>query len=290
MNKKKFEVPYNFDEELIPFYKEYSNYVNFLFLPPYKDDLINTRTIIQSADKGDCYMPQCRYEYESHLKEIKDAGLRFVVLWQVKDNVISKSMLDYYVNLGAAGFIVANDDNAKIIKKYDDGLLVICSIVQRLCAGMLAKDFSNYDYVVMYYPFNRSLNAIKLLKEIKEKIVIMPNTVCHTDCPAIHHWFPSKDRPFNQDRDCMAIKNIDRCCFIYPEHLSLFDDFVGGYKLQGREYPTSIIKDVCRAFFTRKTPPSLLEANIEEKLQENLCKMTLEEYYNVKTSDVVACL
>lgn len=46
-----FEVPYNFDEALIPFYKKHASCINFLYLPPYKEDLDNTRTSIQTNIK-----------------------------------------------------------------------------------------------------------------------------------------------------------------------------------------------------------------------------------------------
>lgn len=33
MNSKTFEVPYNFDVDMIEFYKQNANHVRFLFLP-----------------------------------------------------------------------------------------------------------------------------------------------------------------------------------------------------------------------------------------------------------------
>ena len=76
--KKKFEVPYSFDEDIIPYYTHYSTLVNFLFLPPFYKDSMNTRTCLQSKVKGFSYMPQTRKEYEYHLNLIKKKKLRFV--------------------------------------------------------------------------------------------------------------------------------------------------------------------------------------------------------------------
>lgn len=76
----RFEVPYNFDEALIPFYRKYTSLINYLYLPPFKDDLENTRTSIQTGSVGHCYMPETRFEYEKHLLGIHDSGLRYVVL------------------------------------------------------------------------------------------------------------------------------------------------------------------------------------------------------------------
>ena len=138
-----FEVPYNFDENLIKFYKKNRSYINYLYLPPYKDDSANTRTSIQTNTVGHCYMPNTREEYEHHLRRIKEAGLRFVILWQVYEHDLSIEMLDYYSGLETSGVIVANDKNAALIKQYNPQLLVICSIVQRTCYNILNKDLTN---------------------------------------------------------------------------------------------------------------------------------------------------
>lgn len=297
MNKL-FEVPYNFNESLIPFYKRYASHISYLFLPPYKDDLINTRTSIETRKKGRCYMPQSREEYEFHLNKIVEAGLRYVVLWQVKDCIITSELLKYYHDLNTTGFIIGDDRNAKVIKDYDSSLVVICSLVQRVCTDIRKKDFSNYDYVLLYYPFNRSLDALKELTEIRDKIVIMPNTLCHIDCPSIHHWFPSKERPFVQERDCLVLTDsegyINNCGFISPEHLCLFDDYVAGYKLQGREYTTDLLRYICELYFKRKSPQKLLQALLGEDLanemSEELFRRTPDNYYNVKTPDIIRFL
>lgn len=285
--KHKFEVPYSFDEEILPYYSHYSSYINFLFLPPFFEDSINTRTCTQSRIKGFSYMPPSREEYEYHLKLIKERNLRFVVLWQDKDNIISKDFLDYYTKIGASGFIIANDVNAKIIKDYNSKLLVISSIVQRLCKGISIKNFKYYDYCVLYYPFNRSLDAIKKLLVIKEKLVLMPNSFCHTDCPGVQHWFVKDMDSFEFEKLCPAYKDSTKCTFIYPEHLYLFDDYVGGYKLQGREWSTDYVITVCESYFNRLTTDGLIAVGINKELREEYKKYSLEDYYNVKTNEII---
>jgi len=293
-----FEVPYNFSLSLIRFYAKHSTKISFLFLPPYKDDSINSRTSIETKKKGRCYTPQSREEYEYHLHEIVNAGLRFVVLWQVPGSTISEKTLSYYCGLGTSGFIIANDENAKIVKEYDPKLLVIGSLVQRIYVNMTKRDFRYYDKVILYYPFNRSLNALKQLAYMKDKIVLMPNALCHIDCPSIHHWFPSDDHPFVLERDCWVLRNkedyVDKCGFISPEHLYLFDNYVGGYKLQGRESSTDLIKYVCGLYFERKSPAELINAMLGDelslKIQDSMSKMSPDGYYNVNTKRAFAVI
>lgn len=288
MKMKPFEVPYNFDMDMINFYKQNANHVRFLFLPPYKEDSINTRTIIQSdtALDGMCYMPTSRMEYEKHLRAIKAASLEFVVLWQTS-KTLTEDFLDYYISLGACGFIVATDENARIIKNYDSQLIVVCSIVQRLLKDISKKNFVNYDYVVLYYPFNRSLNVFEKLKALKEKLVIMPNTVCPTECPAMHHWFPTKENPFDE-RNCLVIKRMDRSSYIFPEHLYLFDEYVSGYKLQGREFPTEMLKHFCEDYFARKSGDiATMSQEYMNILRADINRMGIMPYYNVKTPEII---
>lgn len=288
---KLFEVPYNFSKKLIAFYASHSSYISYLFVPPYKDDSLNTRSTIETKRKGSCYMPQSREEYETHLKMIVDAGLRFVVLWQVPNLLLSNYYLDYYVRLGASGFIVGNDDNATKIKAFDSNLIVVCSLIQRVCSDAIYRDFGSYDRVLLYYPFNRALDALKTLSHIKDKLVLMPNTLCHVDCPSMHHWFPKSKSSFEQKRDCPVINNVEMSGFIDPEHLYLFDNLVSGYKIQGREYSTDIIIYICSIYFRRQSAKELLNAMLGDELSESMqiynpC-INLQDYYNIKSQSII---
>lgn len=285
--KNKFEIPYSFDEDILPYFNKYSSYINFLFLPPYADDAINTRTSQQSKVKGHSYMPSTRDEYEYHIRLIKENKLNFVILWQDRYAIIPNKMLDYYSKLGARGFIIANDKNAQIIKEYNPNLLVISSIVQRLCKGITKKDFRYYDYIVLFYPFNRSLSVIKQLSKIKEKLIIMPNSFCHTDCQGIQHWFVKDVKSFKHDKSCPAFLDNNKSTFIRPDHLFLFDDYVGGYKLQGREWSTDYVVTICEAYFNREMPKYLiLSEKLNDELQIMMSRMSLDDYYNLKTPEI----
>lgn len=285
--KKKFEVPYNFDLQLLEYYKKRNNFISHLFLPPFKDDLSNTRSFIETNIKGKSYMPESRSEYEYHINQIKNKGLDFVVLWQDINKTISKDLLDYYVNLGAIGFIIANDKNAKIIKDFNPNLRVIASIVQANFQNILDKNLSFYDYLVLFYPFTRSIESIKALKFIKDKLILMPNTFCHTNCPGLHHWFAKDKNLFNIQRDCPAYNDIDHSTFIFPEHLMLFDNYVGLYKLQGREYTSDEIITVCESYFFRETLPFLISEDYKIGIERNLKLLGIDKYYNLKNLSII---
>lgn len=280
--KMKFEVPYNFDLQLLEYYKKRKNFISHLFLPPFKDDLCNTRSLIETNIKGKSYMPKSRKEFEYHLNQIRNKDLEIVVLWQDLNKTISKDLLDYYVNLGTTGFIIANDENAKIIKKFNPTLKVIASIVQANFRNILDKDLSCYDYLVLFYPFTRSIESLKSLKSIKNKLILMPNTFCHTNCPGKHHWFANDKNSFNMQRDCPAFNDIEHSTFIFPEHLRLFDNFVGLYKLQGREYTSDEIITSCESYFQRETLPFLISEEYKQVIERNQKLMGIDNYYNLE--------
>ena len=282
-----FEVPYNFDEKLIKYYQKNASHINYLYLPAYKDDSPNTRSTIQTKTKGHCYMPQSREEYEGHLRKIVAAGLRFVILWQVRGLQLTPERIKYYSSLGTSGFIIADDENATMVKQFNQSLLAICSLVQRInnSSALHQKDLSLYDSIILYYPFNRSLDALRKIEHLKDKIVLMPNTFCTVDCPYVHHWFPNKNQEFRQSVDCpVSVATMKKSGFIFPEHLHLFDNYVSGYKLQGREYPTEAIKHLCHFYFTREEYSDFVDPFLGEELSNALksevSKIPIEEYYN----------
>lgn len=121
--------------------------------------------------------------------------------------------------------------------------------------------------------------------------VIFRLVTCDVKCPSVHHWFPTKSKPFDPNRDCsLTLSTINRCGIIFPEHLQLFDAYVSGFKLQGREYTTDAIKYLCHFYFYRTKyqdfiAPFLREYMIKE-IKEFLAVMSPEEYYNTMSSYV----
>lgn len=289
MNKfyHKFEAPYNFDFSLTDYYSQHLHSISFVYLPPYKEDAINTRTIYENSKKGSIgYTPNSRREYIKHLSYFKKNKIDFCILWQDK-KPIKHETIKFYQDFGVTGFVVADDTNASVIKSYNEDFLLISSITRKLTYNdLLCKDFLNYDYIVLFFPFTRAIEALKSLNSLKEKLVIMPNTICFTDCFATHHWFPVREK-LKHDSICYGPDNMDKCCFIYPEYLYLFDDFIGGYKLQGREYTTNDIMKNAASFFNRCSSENLIEPETDFDLKRRISEMNAYNYYNLKSNDVM---
>lgn len=283
---KKFEVPYNFDKKILQYYADNKDYISYIFVAAFSDDCYSSNRDTYDDDEI-CIMPKTRELYESHLISIRDSGLDFCVLWQEKDHLLSNNLLDYYINLGCKGFMVSSNDNAAIIKKYDPSLLVISSITRHLYKGITNEDFSNYDFVVLAHPFNRSLDAIKKLNYMREKLILLVNTACHTDCYSPAHWFNPK---FDAVKNCKQRENVSKTCFIPPNQLYIFDQYIGGYKLLGREFTTKMLIEECEMYFHRDYKKGMFKKWLEEGIAQQQAAMTLEQYYNTKTRDIIDIL
>lgn len=279
-----FEVPYNFDETLIEFYEQHRPYIQLLFLPPYADDSLNAKTNLQTTLKGYGYMPQSRAEYEYHLLQLGQHQLPFVVLWQDAQQDLTPELLCYYTGLGAQGFVIAQDAHARLIKTFNPKLLVISSIVQRIGSEITQRDFTDYDYIVLFFPYTRALDKLKQLTHLRQKLVLIPNSYCHVDCQGVHHWFAKdyNNQPFHHLCPAFNDHAGTHSTFIRPEHLQLFDPYVGGYKLQGREWPTPYIMQICKAYFHRTSADAFLPAHLRDKLAVAQQHADWEAYYNIR--------
>ena len=106
----------------------------------------------------------------------------------------------------------------------------------------------------------------------------------------MHHWFPNLKRNFSQKTDCPAIVDVTMSGFISPEDLYLFDEHIGGYKIQGREYTTDLIIYICSIYFERTSSVELLNAMMGEDLARKMLlnkqSMLLEDYYNIKSTKI----
>ena len=119
---KKFEIPFNFDIELLNFLDDNidKNWIEFLFLSMFKEDSINARNHVENVSvNGWTYkVPETRNEYAKYIEEIQVRGYSPAILIQ-DCNPIKKEILDYYFKLGISNFIVTNDNIALYIKKKE---------------------------------------------------------------------------------------------------------------------------------------------------------------------------
>jgi hypothetical protein len=279
---KKFEVAYNFDKRLINYIVEnnYQDFVEFVYMPPFWEDYSGAKRNLPNPEMGP--EPRDKKVYESHVKNIVDNNLPLCILLQNKKQLLTKEMLEYYVKLGATSFTVNNDETAKMIKEYNSKLRVIASITKKLSYNdFISKDLSMYDYFVLYFPFNRSLETLKKLPK-QYKYVLLVNCICGYTCPGEFHWFAGCDENGKElliGPPCQSgIPN--QTIAIFADNLDMFDPYAYGYKLQGREFPVETLKDHLDKYIARKVTEE------GEKNYYNAHVAGIEEiYYNVATGN-----
>lgn len=241
MSNRQFEVPFNHTEELLQFLeknnKKLLRYVKHILVAPYYLDYVSTRH--KEAKK-----PLSRQDYERQVQRLQNAGYTISLLFNMPETV-ETTIIEYYIKLDISTFIVNNDELAKTLKQL--GLITIASITKRLQLNDIKnRDLSMYDYIVLDYTFNASLNRIKQLPPT-HKYILMVNTFCDYTCDFYTHW---RELP---GWKCPRVQNQDRnVTVIDPHHYDKFDDYISIYKLEGREYTTKmILEDIMYWVFIR---------------------------------------
>lgn len=234
---RKFEIPYNFDINLINEFIKYKKNIDFFYIPPFKEDMIDARIGITSATNR---YPKTRKDYEAHIQEFQNNNIPFTVLLQDPFKEASTDIIKYYIDLGTKNFIVNKDETATKIKNIDKNINITASITKKINFETIIENQNKYKElyksIVLFYPFNRSLNKLKLLP-ITLNYTFLLNDSCNYLCPEFYnHWFHLPT--FNQG-NCKA-EGLNKSTII-PEALPFFDKYAYSYKLQGRDKETSII-------------------------------------------------
>ena len=273
---RKYEIPFNFDLELLNFLDEKidKDWIEFLFLSPFKEDSTNARSHLENVkmEWGTYKVPETREEYTKNIYEIEKRGYRPAVLFQ-EERAISKQKLEYYFKLGIQDFVVNNDNLAIYIKSKNPNYNVIASITKVLSADDLwQNDYSMYDKIVLYFPFNRAIDRLKELPS-RYKYVILANSYCAYNCvEAKKHW--SSDTTKALTINCVRKNNKDKLIYIPPEYTHLFEPYVENFKLQGREYPTYILANEIYYYYNKLHNP---KAGV---IYNRLSPFNQEEYFN----------
>lgn len=264
---RKFEIPFNHSEELITYLDQYKEkllpYISHLLVAPFKDDLRSTRH--QEAGK-----PLNRKVYEDQIKRLQKLGYEVAILFNSKDNV-SVDICNYYINkLNCKTFIIYNDIVALYLKQNYKDITTIASITKKLSLNDIKnKNLSMYDYIVLFYTFNTSLNNIKDLPK-ENKYILLVNTFCDYTCDFNSHWFDETLKFCPR-----SINGYKNTTLIFQEDLELFDPYISIYKLQGREYSTDkILRDLLYWIFGKERYKPAID--IYNDLRQN----DPNQYYN----------
>lgn len=242
---RKFEVPYNFDMELIDKLKEtdFRKNISCVYLPCFYLDGDNSRKNLIFEEK----YPKDWEEYKKHLLKIKELSYPMVLFQEgTSFNTIKK-----YYNLGVRKFCLTNDKLAKKIKSNYKDVEIILSITRCIKDGELQNsDLSMYDKIVLPFRYCRAIQLFKDLPKDK-KYILLVNSHCLYNCNRCKaHWhlkadsleeFLKKEKDLT-DGYCCNVYSEERA-YIPPCDLKYFDEYVSEYKLVDRLEDTKIIME-----------------------------------------------
>lgn len=242
---RKFEVPYNFDLELINELKksDFRENISCVYLPCFYLDGGNSRKNLIFEEK----YPQNWEEYKKHLLKIKEVS-QPAVLFQEKttfDNIKK------YYNLGVRLFYLTDDNLAKEMKASYKDVVTILSITRCLTDNELQNnDLSMYDKIVLPFRYCRAIYLFEDLPKDK-KYILMVNSHCLYNCNRCKtHWHLNAnnlDEYLKKERDltdgyCCNVYSEERA-YIPPCDLKYFDKYISDYKLVDRLEDTEIIME-----------------------------------------------
>ena len=255
MNRQ-FEFPYNFDLDLIKFLKildPQGKTIDCIYMPPFIDDY---ETFLRNGNQADLLYRMTRMEYEKHIRFINFSfPNKIQILLQKKDQILNKTAIQYYLNLGITKFCVASIEQAKLIKEIDPKVNIVGSIAMQITEEKINNNINEFK---QYFDgFVLPFRAVRHLEEIKKLpknfyYILLINAYCNHKCTGFQHWnytYTHKDKPLN----CPGILSSDpekskisweQSARVRPMDLGFFDPYIYIYKLQDRGWPTSdIIRD-----------------------------------------------
>lgn len=248
--KRQFEIPYNFDIQLIDFLKIYNDInIHCIYLPPFKEHYHSAKFYCEGIPGS---MPKTLEEYEKHISYInKNFPNKLMLLLQQNNILLSEELLNYYIKLGFTKFCVGSIEQANIIRQKNINYEIIGSITMKINNEKLSEnDCTSFNGFVLWFPFNRDIEAIKQLPQNFYYILLI-NCSCKTYCDGTHHWFVTspEEEIKNGTITCPQRQDLSfkTSILIPPDDLKYFDPYIKYYKIQGREYTTTkIINDIVK--------------------------------------------
>ena len=252
-----FEIPYNFDKNLIYFLDKMNpdrSLIYCIFLPPWFEDY---PSVLRSPLMNDTVGKYTWEEYLEHIQLITSVFPgKIQLLLQQNKIIMEDNILQKYINLGITKFCVGSVEQARQIRKYLPYASITASITMNIDNKKIEKNYNEYqifDSIVLPFKFARDLENIRSLpKQFKYFLIV--NNSCSIYCTGIHHWFASKEDIENNNIICprnqhpLTWNNITT---IRPMDLILFDPYIYAYKIEGREGKTF---DILQNLFLYSAP------------------------------------
>lgn len=246
-NLRKFEIPYNFDKQLIlglQLINMNINEIACIYLPPYWEDY-------QAVDRNRNaeLRKMTREEYADHVNFIESKypnKVQLLLQDTKRKQFLTEEQLEFYINLGFKNFCCGTYEQAKLIKSINSNFIIVGSIAMHIQKEDLyghPEYRGIFDYFVLDFSYTKNIQKIKYLPSYYQ-YMILANSLCNCECDGTHHWELPEDA-LNKCPGLITDVGWERSCLIRPMDLKYFDPYIAVYKIQDRGWPTHmILRDV----------------------------------------------
>lgn len=247
--KQPFEIPYNFDKNLIDILKLLvkDEAIYCFYVPPFFEDY---KGVSRSPGSVSQLTNMTRETYIDHINYINEKfPNKIQLLLQRDDIILNQEELQFYLDLNISKFCVGTLEQAKILKNIDYNYEIFGSITMQIVPEEIKDpEYQQYfDGFVLFFNYTRDIELIKSLpKELKYIIIV--NSYCTIKCDGCHHWFAEPEAVAKNQIFCpkhLYPQTWDIKTTISPLDLDVFMPYISIFKLQGREWSTyQIIQDL----------------------------------------------
>ena len=241
---RKFELPYNFDKNLILGYQLFGidiDDIDCIYMPPFIKDY-------QSILRNNREDPYTQLSYDEYLDHIQYVNSQFPGKMQLllqktnEEEIMPEHLIKKYIDLGFNNFCVGNIQQAKIIKQIDQNIKIVGSIAMHIDKEKIYANFKEYiryfDSFVLDFSYNKDIVKIKQLPKNFE-YMLLANSRCNIRCEGDRHWWGD-----GKSHKCPGLyPNIphNESCLIRPTDLYIFEPYIKVFKLQDRGWSTEMI-------------------------------------------------
>lgn len=268
---KKLHVPYNLDLKVLDLYQEWSNSIEDIYFPIPPSIFTSARELNFPPDYNDhvqTILNFCKqYQIRSALLVNGNRDdLTDQIFFQLTD------YLNWIVPLGLDVIVVANPYLIHWIRNHWPKLsirLSVLSLINTESEIASIMEYAPVEEICLPPEINRNLDMLKFLKQTypKIKFSVLASALCRGGCP-YYYWHQAASLSqvkYTQHTHNILTKELQYVSnhwtpsilqnpFILPSELNFYDQYIDGFKLEGRQYPTNSLKDMVAHYSLRVDP------------------------------------
>lgn len=269
---KKLHVPYNGHSSCLNMYANWAEYIQDIYFAPSHNVFSSARATETNGDENTII------EW-AHAHSIR-AALLLNGVADKKSNLFLENLKQYLTPIVEHGLdiIVVSDPFLILwISNHFSNLKIRSSILSHntsIPSILMSKKLGNCEEVCLPLEFNRNFDELKKLRlacpDIKFSLLV--TSTCRLNCPLFYwhqfsHNYPEYWQDYEYSNWCnnlyLAINSLPKAPlqngFILPSELKEYDEYIDGYKIEGRDFSTGMLESMVRLYSLRTDPIYLNE-------------------------------